>query len=235
MKKAFIRLVLRLFIILVVFSIVFAVGYIQFYVPLGKYGVFVSKTSGYHKHLITHEGFLWRWEKLIPTNSELLLFDLAPITLRKTLQGKLENADRYAVFLKNEPNFSWSVDINVRFDIEKKGLIELLKETNTRDESSFLNAITKDSENALVNAIEDAILFYQDNDTKCNTFLFREYLKKQIKNTTPKVLKCEILSIDVVLPDFIAYKSARDVAIEYARVKQDILLQKNREAKNYTK
>ena len=226
MKKAIIKFVFTLFILAIIFFAIFVVGYVQFFVPLGKYGVFLSKTSGYHKELITHEEFLWRWESLIPTNSKVLLFSLSPITIEKKMEGKLEHANKYAMFLKNEPNFSWKVDIGVRFEIKKEMLVAFLKEANIKDEDALLEYLKEGTENVVANAIEDCILFYQENDNRCNKFLFKKRLKNAIERAVPKLLNCRITMMEVALPDFYTYRSARSVAQEYARAKQDILISK---------
>jgi len=226
MKKAILKFILKLFLLSVISAIIFAIGYVQFYVPLGKYGVFLSKTSGYHKQLITHDGFLWRWEALIPTNSKILLFSLSPITIEKKMQGKLENANNYAMFLKNEPNFSWKVEVDALFEINKEKLITFLKEENAKDEDEFLENLKERLENVVGQQIENSLLFYQENDRRCNKVIFKQKLKNGIEHSIPKLLTCHITRMDVVLPDFYTYKSARSIAQEYARVKQDILLSK---------
>lgn len=226
MKKAIVKFILTLCIISIVSTVFFVIGYVQFYVPLGKCGVFLSKTGGYHKNLITHEGFLWKWESLIPTNSKILLFSLSPIPIEKELEGKLENASKYAMFLKNEPNFSWKVQVATHFEIKKDMLIASLKEVNSKDEDEFLERIKEWAENAVSLAVEDCILFYQENDRRCNKVLFKKRLKNNIERLIPKLLTCRITMMEVGLPDFYTYRSARAVAQEYARVKQDILIDK---------
>ncbi len=225
MKKAVLKFFLKLFVLLTVSLVVFVLGYVQFYVPLGKCGVFLSKTSGYHKDIITHEGFLWKWEALIPTNSKILLFSLSPITIETKKEGKLEKASNYAMFLKNEPNFSWKVEVAAQFEIKKDELIAYLRKTNAKNEDEFLQDLKERIENVIGQQIEDCILFYQESE-KCNKFLFNKRLKSNIEANIPKVLTCHISTIEIALPDFHAYRSARSVAQEYARTKQDILIAK---------
>ena len=220
------KFVLKLLIFSLISAVIFVMGYVQFFVPLGRCGVLLSKTSGYHKQLITHEGFIWRWESLIPTNSKILLFSLAPITIEKQVLGVLENAKEYAVFLKNEPNFSWKVAVNAHFEIKKEKLVSFLKETNIKDEDEFLENLKEQTENAVASAIEDCILFYQESDKRCNKFMFKKRVKAEIQKAIPKLLDCHITKMDVTLPDFLTYRHVRSLAQEYARAKQDILISK---------
>jgi len=223
MKKAMLKFFLKFFILVIISVSLFVVGYVQFFVPLGKCGVFVSKTNGYHTELIRHDGFVWKWQALIPTNSKILLFSLQPLSVQKQLSGKLEHTDEYISFLKNKPNFSWQLKTLVLFDIKQDKLISSLKESNTKDADAFLESMQELAENAVALAIEDAILFYQENEKRCNKFLFKKQLKNNIERLAPKLLTPRIMKLEVDLPDFHTYRVARLFAQEYARAKADIL------------
>ena len=41
-------------------------------------------------NIISHEGVTWRWERLIPNNSTILLFDLSPIVIDTTVSGPIQ-------------------------------------------------------------------------------------------------------------------------------------------------
>ena len=101
MKKAIFWFIFKLLVLTAIAGAIFFVGYVQFRVPLGKYGVMLSKSSGYYEKLISHDEFAWRWEPLLPTNAVVLTFDLSPITIEKDVNGMLENGDRYAKVLAN--------------------------------------------------------------------------------------------------------------------------------------
>ena len=70
MKKFF----LSLFIIILFAGAVFFIGWGQFAVPAGSYGVMVSKTSGISEKTIVPGEFCWFWERLLPTNVSMRTF-----------------------------------------------------------------------------------------------------------------------------------------------------------------
>ncbi len=70
---------LAVLLLLVCSATVFFIGWIQFSVPAGKYGVLVSKTGGVDPDPVLPARFRWQWERLIPTNTELFVFDLVPV------------------------------------------------------------------------------------------------------------------------------------------------------------
>ncbi len=74
MKKAIIKFFIWLIVLLAISGTVFFFGWLQFSVPAGSYGVMLSKSGGYYNEVITPGEFSWRWERLVPTNSEILIF-----------------------------------------------------------------------------------------------------------------------------------------------------------------
>ncbi len=82
MKKGFIS-----FIIILLFAgFIFYLGFVSFRVPVGKYGVMTSKTSGVYQKIIENEKFCWRWEKVIPKNAEIYVFEKNPASLSSRFQ-----------------------------------------------------------------------------------------------------------------------------------------------------
>lgn len=94
MKKALASLI-----ILILFGgVVFYLGWVQFDVPIGNYGLMLSKTSGVYPELIQSGTFLWRWERLLPTNTQLRIFSLDPVSQTDTFNSSLPSAqDRKSV------------------------------------------------------------------------------------------------------------------------------------------
>ena len=76
--KAFRKLIIITLIVLVCAAAVFFFGWTQFSVPAGKYGVMLSKSGGYYPQAVIPGNFTWRWERIVPTNAQILVFDLTP-------------------------------------------------------------------------------------------------------------------------------------------------------------
>lgn len=226
MKKVVIKLLVKLFLLAILFSVGFCIGYVQLWIPLGKYGILLSKTGGYYENIISHESVTWRWEKLIPTNSTILLFDLSPIVMEKTISGELENGKKYAKILMNAPEFSWKVDVKFKVYVRKEKIVETLKKANIKTEEELI-AHLKDTADAIVtNAIEDCVYIYQEGKEEYTSKSFKDKLKESCQKSSSQTVKIEISSIRLFLPDFATYKIAKVAYAEYASIKKDIIMDK---------
>lgn len=227
MKKALIKFTIQLLFLLILAGLAFAFGYLQFAVPIGKYGVMVSKTSGYYENVITHDDIIWKWERLIPTNSTIMLFNLLPIKIEKTITGELENSEKYKKMLKNTPNFSWKAELSFRLYIVKENLVDALKKTNIQSEQELEAYIKDKMDNIARSMVEESISIYQNNkDEKYNIESFKEVCNKKLRQNLPSLLKCDFFSIQFSPPDFVAYQIGKETYDEYITVKRDIIEEK---------
>ena len=226
MKKALIKLFVQLIFLAILACVVFAIGYVQFATPIGKYAVFLSKTSGYYEKIISHDEITWRWERLIPTNSKLLLFDASPITIEETLQGELENGQKYATILKNTPSFSWQVEASATFSKRFEKIVPTLKGANIKSEEELDIFLKKEIKEALASSIEEVILYYQEKDEAYSIIEFKKKCKKHLENAMPEALKLSNFSLKVQLPDFATYKLAKEAYTNYAQTKKDFILER---------
>lgn len=226
MKKAIFWFVFKLIILIIIAGAIFFVGYVQFRVPLGKYGVLLSKSSGYHKKLISHEEFAWRWECLLPTNANILLFDLSPVIIEKNLDGVLENGQRYASILSNGAVFSWKASIKIKANIRHDKLIEALKANNIRTQEELQSYIREKIESIIVSSIEESISFYQERSDDYTMENFKAKCKSYFENDPFPLANLEVVSLQFTSPDFKTYTVAREAYIENANIKKAIIEEK---------
>ena len=77
------------FIVLLIFSaVVFFIGWIQFYVRPGTCAIMKSKTGGLYHSAVVPGVFTWRWERLLPTNVSLEIFDLSVYKATQSVSGE---------------------------------------------------------------------------------------------------------------------------------------------------
>ena len=208
MKKAIFWFIFKLIVLAIISGAIFSIGYVQFIVPLGKYGVMLSKSSGYYEKLISHDEFTWRWERLIPTNTIVLTFDLSPVTIEKNIDGVLENGERYAKVLANGAVFSWKASIKVKVNIRQEALEAYVNER--------LSSI-------ITSSIEDSVAFYQEHSDEYTMESFKAKCKKQLEESPFPLVKLEIISFQFTSPDFKTYSVAREAYIESANIKKAII------------
>ncbi len=139
MKKFIISII-----ILVIFAVaVFMFGWLEFFVPVDKVGVMISKTGGVNETIITHGNFTWSWERLIPTNSKIRLFSSVPETYTRKIEGSLPSSDIYKNMLEGSPDFSYSFTVDITMNIKEDQLPAFVKRTggeNQEDLDKYLNS-----------------------------------------------------------------------------------------------
>lgn len=104
--KKFITILL---VLAVLAGAVFVAGWIQFRVPAGSYGVYVTKTGGWHSEVLVPGRMAWSWEALLPTNFRLLRFTVEPKTESIVLDGVLPSGEIYSSFAVGKPDFSYNI------------------------------------------------------------------------------------------------------------------------------
>jgi hypothetical protein len=88
--------------------------------------------------------FLWHWERLIPTNSEMLSFTLTPVSKSAMVSGKLPSGDTYAAMIGGNHDFTWKATYDVTVRVSASRLPNLVRDLGIKDQSA-LDAWTNDN------------------------------------------------------------------------------------------
>ncbi len=231
MKKAIIKFIIWLIIILAIAGTVFFFGWLQFSVPAGSYGVMLSKSGGYHNKVITPGKFSWRWERLVPTNSEIFVFDLAPQEIEYNTSGILPSGDKFSVITEEKHNFSWKWGINVSASLNPNSLIAVIKENNLKTQDELNKYIKNRVVEMTQLCANEFIRYYLTNPAAYEEDKFHYgTLQKKISKDLKKKLGEDIvintveLSSDFYLPDLELYKMLHDAYIAYEKAKKDELI-----------
>ena len=97
------KIAITLLTILALAVAAFFVGWVELSLPPGTYGVAFTKSGGWDEAAVAPGGVTWRWERLIPTNMTLHLFDLAPQEVQRRVAALLPSADVYAAEIGIDP------------------------------------------------------------------------------------------------------------------------------------
>ena len=100
-----------------------------------------SKTGGLYPEPIENGHFLWRWEKLIPTNANITTFSLEPCTFSKSVSGSLPSAQIYSKQLNPSPDFSYNIQADISLSLSPKQILALVRDKgieNQEDLESYL-------------------------------------------------------------------------------------------------
>lgn len=209
MKKVLVSLI----IVLLFAGAVFYFGWVQFEVPVGSYGVMLSKTSGLHPDPIVAGKFLWRWERLLPTNTQLRIFSLDPITVTDTFSSTLPSAQLYSTRLEGEPDFSYSVTVSSTAKVREEVLLELVVKNNLQDQAA-LEKLVCDQLHQFNIAATSYLLEQTQHDTtglKSQTITTQELVEAtgaERQNPWLEITSSEVS--DVRVPDASLYLAAKN-------------------------
>ncbi|MBP5465426.1 MAG: hypothetical protein J6Y13_09680, partial [Treponema sp.] len=121
------RVLASFFIILIAAAAVFLIGWVQFGIKPGECGVMVSKTSGVLEKPLLPGSFVWRWEKLLPTNVTIHTFSMEPHRSVQTYSGSLPGSDLYSKMLDAPADFSYELEVAVQLSPKAESLVTLVK------------------------------------------------------------------------------------------------------------
>ena len=235
MKKMFASLI----VLALVGGAIFFAGWVQFWVPAGKYGVMVSKTGGVNTHPIEPAQFRWQWERLLPTNAKLLTFDLAPTSRVVSASGSLPSAEIYGPMLEGKPDFSWKLDFAITARIAPTALPGLVKSGTVSDQASLakfadaqVEQIANDAAKALIADMARDLTSFRDiaND--------RAELAKRVQEIAAKrgTAGIELIAVSVTgakLPDFALYDLASKTYASYQERRTTLMAETTKaEARN---
>jgi hypothetical protein len=155
------KLVFLFILLLIAGGCVFFFGWIQILIPAETYAVVFTKTGGFDSRVVEPGKFVWRWERLIPTNMTLYKFELAPYATRASFRSGLPSAELYSSVLPERPGFNFEADIELEIRVRPESLPVLVSEAELRPEglAQYYEGIAADYAQAVAeSAYRDATL-----------------------------------------------------------------------------
>ena len=220
------KFLLSLLLIIIFAGAVFFIGWGQFAVPAGSYGVMVSKTSGISQKTIVPGEFCWFWERLLPTNTSMRIFSIIPVTRTTTISGELPSADIYSPMLEGSPNFSYKFSVQTELMMKSNYLPNFVRRTDAKENEQLQEYLNQQGDLIAQEVIQYILSKSLDNAN--NLMLLAtdtEELKTGI-NADSKFKDLEISNITVKtaqMPDTELYNIAKASYAEFqAKVKQSL-------------
>ena len=121
------KALLTAILLIAVAAYVFVAGWTQIVLPPSTSAVLFTKTSGYHSEVLRAGEFSWSWERIIPNNATLFLFDLQPHTFTIRSSGELPSGADLAAVLPTATDFSFDVTISVTLAVRPEALPALME------------------------------------------------------------------------------------------------------------
>lgn len=220
------KFLISMFILIIFAGAIFFIGWGQFAVPAGSYGVMVSKTSGISQKTIVPGEFCWFWERLLPTNTSMRIFSIIPVTRTTTISGELPSADIYSPMLEGSPNFSYKFSVQTDLMMKSNYLPNFVRRTDAKENEQLQEYLNQQGDLIAQEVIQYILSKSLDNAN--NLMLLAtdtEELKTGI-NADSKFKDLEISNITVKtaqMPDTELYNIAKASYAEFqAKVKQSL-------------
>lgn len=227
--KAFRKLIIITLIVLVCAAAVFFFGWTQFSVPAGKYGVMLSKSGGYYPQAVIPGNFTWRWERLVPANAQILVFDLTPRQVNYTADGTLPSADRYAKVLNTKDDFSWSFGIDALVTLKPEQLVPTVEKNTIQTQEALESYI-----DSHIQAMLQTIMYryvselidnsYEYQQIKTDHHILSEKIKGELAKTAGQNFSVEAVTLTkLAIPDIHTYKIAEQAYNTYEQQREILL------------
>jgi hypothetical protein len=221
MKKFF----FTIFILLVLGGIVFMLGWAQYKVPPGFYGVINSKTHGIDPKPVKSGEFRWLWYKLIPTNVEIAVFQIEPVKFDINFSNTLPSGDSYASFAGLGTSFSWELNALLFFSINPDKLVSVVSAHNLKDQEAMdlhLWNVAQGIENLILRTFSSSEI---DSIRLENVMAGKRdvELEREIAVLYPEIQDFSLTVQSAKFPDFILYREVRLLYEDYLKKQRELV------------
>jgi hypothetical protein len=210
MKKS--RIIANIILLVIVAVVVFMIGWVQILVKPGQAGVLVTKTNGVSEKLILPGKFSWKWQRLLPTNAQIRVFNMSPYSFVQNVKGQLPSSEIYSKQIKENPDFSYNVSLNIQIKASEKGLSNIVKNTDAKKDDDL--KVYLEIRSAVLAKIITDYLFEQalENPKFIANSITKEMLSQIVKINQNEFENVEITDIAITnaqIPDLDLYNKAK--------------------------
>jgi hypothetical protein len=209
--------VLTILILLGLAGACFFLGWAQFQVPPGSYGVIRSKTHGTDGSVVRPGEFRWVWYKLIPTNTVVQVYTLPELNFPIAINGNLPSGDVYSVMAGLKTDFSYEVKGAFSCSLRPEALPGLVNRRNMASQED-LNTYTANLSAEIENFTRQKLWAYAENEDvldRIRTNGSIPELEQDLETAFPDVENITVNLEILKFPDFVLYKEVRGLYEDY--------------------
>jgi hypothetical protein len=214
MKKFFVTLLF----LIILGALGLFLGWAQRGVPPDAYGFIRSKTHGLDTRLIQAGEFRWVWYKLIPTNTQTIVFRINPVTHEFLAHDTLPSGKTYAAFAGLDDDFSWELRAAFSFTLRPESLAPLVTDYNISSQEELAY-----QENVIAEQIETFILRRITTDEYLLENGESPELEREIQGQFPLITHFSLKIKSAQLPDFTLYRQAQGLYKDYVAFQKDFM------------
>lgn len=216
MKKAT-KFFWSLLIIVAAATAVFFIGWVSFYVKPNTCSVMSTKTGGLYEKPVEHGKFLWRWERILPTNATLTNYKLTGYSVNKTFTGTLPSANVYRIYVSPNPDFSYEVQVIFTLNLTPQAVLKAVRDGGVGSQEELDTYVNTKCQSAaqkvtdyLIMHKPESIQFLLTEDEVKEIFQKDSLFTEDFKIENVLVMKCK-------LPDLEIYERAKQSFTEYQK------------------
>lgn len=200
---------------------VFFIGWVHPPLNGNQYAVIFSKTGGYRKTPLRADEFLWMPERLLPTNTTVLVYSVESKTCSVDVTGKLPSGEIYSLMIEGTPSFDFRFSCRLTCRINPDRLIALAEEGILPDQTgTLLSEFEKDFQPMIIDMIQK-----KSSDPEFVSLIASDFSKLQnvlteeIESRNPNIDVTKMIINAISLPDIRLYEEARNL---YFRTIQNV-------------
>ncbi|MCL1928349.1 MAG: hypothetical protein FWG07_06125 [Treponema sp.] len=209
--------IITLIILLAAGGTAFYLGWVQYSVPVGSYGVLRSKTHGTDSEIIREGKFRWVWYKLIPNNVTIAVFTIKENTIFLDFSGVLPSGDTYSTLAGLKTDFSYGFSGSLSYKLKAESLTALSERENLLSQAEldvYLSRLSKEIDNH----VKALLWTYGENEKILKEAGETGTIDALEKSLAASYSDIEILSCTVNIlrfPDFVLYNEVRQLYRDY--------------------
>ena len=209
------RALISILLLLGVAGVIFVAGWIQILLPPATYGVLFSKTGGFDPRVMAPGVFVWRWERVIPNNVTLFLFEVQPHSIETRLSGELPSAEAVASMLPGAAgaaDFRYRATVSVTFAVRPEALPALVSGAGLTPED--LNHWTEMKGTAMGRAALELLQRRAQATALTDLAALEAEILDPLAAGFPKLQVMGVRFSDLHLPDIEVYERGRRAYLE---------------------
>ena len=212
---------ISLLILIIAAGVIFYFGLIQLELPENSFAVMFSKTSGYEEETLKPGTFIWKWQKLLPTNTTMHIFSLEKREIPLSVSGELPSSRIYKTVLDGDPDFSYSITYSITAAPNPDTLVNLVKEKHITPDTidSVYNELANRGEEILTGLLYNSLIqggYIMDFDDDVKEQITAAFPYLEIFSVTPK---------EISIPDTDLYQYAKKEYLTLVQTRNTILQQ----------
>ena len=233
------KFLVKIILLLIVAAAVFFLGWVSFFVKEGTCTIMQSKTGGLYGKPIEYGQFVWRPERLLPTNATLTSYKLSQYEVSKSYSGTLPSANLYKEFVNPNPNFSYELEFKMTLSLTADAVFEAVKNNSVScqdDLDKFVEEKAdvfsqKITEYLLQNKKSNIMLTLSQDDIK-NIFSDDANFSKYFKIDSVELKKVKIPDVElyeIAKKTYQEYHNELDLQLkEKAQLDAELMVEQNR-------